>query len=72
MAGIKKRRHIAKALTWRLVGTIDTFIISYLVSGSTQIGVAISSTELLTKTMLYYFHERVWYSHIPFGVRNEE
>ena len=71
MAGIKKRRHIAKALTWRFVGTLDTFIISYIVSGSAQIGMVISGTELLTKTVLYYFHERVWYSYIPFGVGNE-
>ena len=68
---IKKRRHIAKAITWRIVGTIDTFIIStFLIHyinetdylNSAQQGGWISGLEIITKTILYYFHERVWYN----------
>lgn len=61
MAGTKRRRHLVKALTWRAVGTLDTFVITYLVSGSVNLGATISGTELLTKTILYYWHERIWY-----------
>ncbi len=55
------KRHIAKTITWRVVGTIDTIIIGYIVSGSLNSGLQIGFTELLTKMILYYFHERVWY-----------
>lgn len=72
MAGIKRRRHFAKALTWRAVGTLDTFVISYLVSGSVKFGVTISGVELVTKTILYYWHERIWYGWVPFGVVEDE
>jgi len=68
---IKKKRHIAKTLTWRLVGTLDTFLIStflvhYIndtsVLHSAVIGGWISGLEIITKIILYYLHERFWYA----------
>ena len=53
-------RSIAKALTWRLVGALDTFIISFFVTGHITVSLYISGAEFLTKTVLYYVHERVW------------
>ena len=58
---VQKKRHAAKALTWRLVGTLDTFLLAWLLTGSVQFGATFSGIEILTKTALYYFHERMWY-----------
>lgn len=49
-----------KAVTWRVVGTIDTIIISYLLTGNATIAFSIGSVEVLSKMVLYYFHERAW------------
>lgn len=55
------KRHIAKTITWRLVGTIDTIILSWLISGNPLIGLKIGAAEVVTKMVLYYFHERIWF-----------
>lgn len=60
------RRSLAKAVSWRITGTVDTFVISAIVTGKLTIAGSIAATELLTKILLYYFHERVWTS-IPWG-----
>ncbi len=59
-------RSFAKALSWRLTGTIDTVIISLVVTGSVKLAAAIGVTEVFTKSLLYYLHERAWLK-IPFG-----
>jgi uncharacterized membrane protein len=64
---IKRKRHIAKAITWRIIGTLDTVLVGWLVSGDIAVGASIGGLELLTKTLLYYFHERAWYRS-RFGV----
>lgn len=56
------KRHIAKALTWRLVGTIDTIILSWIISGNPLTGLKIGFAEVVTKMLLYYLHERVWFN----------
>ena len=52
-----------KAISWRIVGTIDTMIISYVITGKITVAISIGSIEVITKTILYYFHERLW-AHI--------
>jgi uncharacterized membrane protein len=52
-----------KAVTWRIIGTIDTIIISYFITGKVTVALSIGSIEVFTKMVLYYFHERLW-SHI--------
>lgn len=59
----KPVKSIIKAVSWRIVGTIDTMIISYFVTGKITVAVSIGSVEVITKTILYYFHERLW-AHI--------
>lgn len=56
-----RKRHFAKAITWRIVGTVDTILLSWLISGNPLTGLKIGITEVLTKMILYYFHERVWF-----------
>ena len=53
-------RSIIKALSWRLTGTIDTFIVSFFVTGELLIAGSIASIEILTKIVLFWVHERVW------------
>ncbi len=58
----KPIRSVVKALSWRLVGTIDTFVVSYLVLGKESLGDAgwITLIDFINKMILYFFHERVW------------
>lgn len=56
----KNLRSIAKAVSWRLTGTTDTFILSFLITGKLSYASAISATEVITKIALYYLHERIW------------
>ena len=60
---VQRKRHIAKTITWRIVGSLDTLMLATFFSGSFEIGGWIAITEVITKTILYYFHERVWYSY---------
>ncbi|MCF6182987.1 DUF2061 domain-containing protein [Lutibacter sp.] len=53
-------RSILKSISWRVVGTIDTVLISWLVIGDISLAFAIGSVELITKMILYFFHERMW------------
>lgn len=49
-----------KAVTWRIVGTIDTMIISYILTGNITIAFSIGSVEVMSKMLLYFLHERAW------------
>jgi uncharacterized membrane protein len=49
-----------KAVSWRIVGTIDTWIISFLITGQWQLAFSIASVEVFSKVILYYVHERAW------------
>ena len=53
-------RALAKAVSWRVVGTLDTFIWSLLITGHASWASAIAATEIGTKIFLFYVHERVW------------
>jgi uncharacterized membrane protein len=60
-------RSLAKALSWRALGSIDTFVLSLIVTGNFIFAGSIASFEVITKTILYYLHERGW-SHIKWGL----
>jgi uncharacterized membrane protein len=55
-----KLRSLIKGITWRITGTLDTVLISFLITGSLSIALRIGAIELVTKIVLYYLHERVW------------
>jgi len=65
---VHRKRHIVKAISWRILGSIDTMVIAGLLTGNWRLGVSIGGVEVMTKLILYYFHERVWYNYIKFGV----
>ncbi|MCX2680691.1 DUF2061 domain-containing protein [Galbibacter sp. EGI 63066] len=61
-----RKRHIAKAITWRIVGTVDTILLSWIISGNPLTGLKIGIAEVITKMVLYYFHERMWFkANVP-------
>lgn len=62
-----KKRHILKTISWRLIGTLDTIILSWIISGNPLTGLKIGGLEVISKMILYYGHERVWY-RINFGL----
>jgi uncharacterized membrane protein len=55
-----------KAISWRAVGTIDTMVLATIITGNPFTGLKIGGTELLTKIILYYLHERAW-ARLPLG-----
>jgi uncharacterized membrane protein len=59
-------RSVGKAISWRIVGSIDTFVISLLITGSYVAAGSVASLETVSKVVLYYFHERAW-SALWFG-----
>lgn len=62
----KHYRSLVKAVSWRLTGSLDTMIISFLITGKIKWALTISGVELFTKIALYFAHERVW-EKIPLG-----
>ena len=64
-------RHLAKTTTWRLVGTVDTILLGWLVSGDASIGLTIGGLEMVTKMVLYYLHERAWFRYGRLGREQE-
>ncbi len=57
-----KKRHITKALTWRIIATLTTTIVAWLISGDIKIGLTVGFWEFCIKMILYYLHERYWYN----------
>ncbi|WP_422083680.1 DUF2061 domain-containing protein [Ulvibacterium sp.] len=56
----KPIRSIAKAISWRIIGTLDTLLVSYLLTGKVVLAASIASIDFVTKMVLYFFHERIW------------
>jgi uncharacterized membrane protein len=55
-----KKRSFFKTLTWRIIATTDTFILSLFITGNIIFAGSIASIEVITKLVLYYWHERIW------------
>jgi len=69
---VSYKRHLAKTITWRIVGTIDTIILGWLITDNLSVGLTIGGVEVVTKMTLYFFHERIWYKWIKFGLKNND
>lgn len=66
------KRHILKTITYRLLGTLQTCIISYIFTGNLWVSGSIGLVEIMVKPMMYLIHERVWYKWIKFGLKNNK
>jgi uncharacterized membrane protein len=60
-------RHLAKTITWRIVGSVDTMLVSWFITGNLTVGLAIGGVEVFTKMILYFIHERIWYKFGKLG-----
>jgi uncharacterized membrane protein len=60
-------RHLAKTISWRIIGTIDTMILGWIITGNLKLGLAIGGVEVVTKMFLYFLHERIWFKFIKIG-----
>jgi uncharacterized membrane protein len=61
-----RRRSVAKTISWRVLGSLDTLLLGYVFTSSVAIAGSIASAEVITKVVLYYLHERGW-AHITWG-----
>jgi len=57
---VTKFRSLLKTISWRIVGTLDTMLLGWIITGSATVGLKIGALELITKFVLYYIHERIW------------
>ncbi|WP_434063038.1 DUF2061 domain-containing protein [Hwangdonia lutea] len=62
----KVKRSLAKTISWRIIGTLDTLVLSWLITGEATMAVTIASVEFASKMVLYFFHERAW-NNIKWG-----
>jgi uncharacterized membrane protein len=67
---VSYKRHIIKTISWRVIGTLDTIILSSIITGDVKLGMSIGGVEVITKMVLYFLHERAWYKFSDFGVKN--
>ena len=72
MKSVDKKRHLAKTITWRIIASLDTFLIAWIITGKFDWAGTIAGIEVLTKMFLYYFHERAWYRFSKFGVNKQK
>jgi uncharacterized membrane protein len=68
---VSRKRHIFKALTWRLISTLTTILIAYLITGKPLIGITIGGIEFFIKIPIYYFHERAWFRFSKYGIKKQ-
>ena len=54
------KRSLLKTISWRIIGTLDTILISWAITGALSLAFSIGFIELVTKMVLYFFHERAW------------
>jgi sulfate adenylyltransferase large subunit len=59
-------RSLAKAVSWRATGSLDTFVVTFVITGSTKLAGSVAITEIMTKILIYYCHERIW-ALVPWG-----
>ena len=74
LAVISKKRHIVKAVTWRVIASVTTFLIALFIfkddPSVAEKATGLMAAETLIKMAIYYYHERVWYK-FNFGVKHE-
>jgi uncharacterized membrane protein len=66
---VQRKRHVAKTISYRIISTLIGFLLVWLISGDVRIGATFSVVELVYKPIQYYFHERVWYKWIKYGLK---
>ena len=68
MSRVKIKRHAAKAISYRLLATLATVTMVYIVTGWVKIAAGYAVVEFIVKVLIYFGHERFWYKYIKYGV----
>ena len=63
---VSRKRSLIKTFTWRILASLDTFCIVWLITREVKFAGTIASLEILTKLILFYLHERGW-NYITWG-----
>ncbi len=71
MSDVSRKRHLLKAVTWRIIASITTAIIAWTFGLPPKAVGAVFVADLIIKFVLYYAHERVWYNYIRIGVKKD-
>jgi|TARA_R110000744_G_scaffold32505_3_gene76099 uncharacterized membrane protein len=72
MSEVSKIRHLTKAVTWRIIASITTVLIAWYFGLPPKAIGSLFLADLVIKFVLYYGHERVWYSYIKIGLRGNK
>jgi uncharacterized membrane protein len=64
------KRSLVKTVSWRITGSGATFGISYMISGNIVVAGSIAIIQLVSNTILYFIHERVW-NRVKWGQVNQ-
>ena len=67
---VSPKRHLAKAVTWRIIASITTAVIAFMFGLPPKAVGAVFVADLIIKFVMYYIHERIWYKHIKYGVKD--
>ena len=65
---VERRRHIMKAITWRVVATLTTFLLAWFFTDNIDLALKFGAVEIIIKLLAYYLHERMWYKWSKFGL----
>ena len=68
MSDVSKKRHLAKAVTWRIIASAVTALIAFAFGLPPKAVGGVFVADLIIKFVLYYGHERLWYKYIKYGV----
>lgn len=55
-----KRRSVAKALSWRVLATIITTVVAFVLTGKLHFALEIGLVDTGIKLVIYFAHERLW------------
>jgi uncharacterized membrane protein len=58
------KRHILKTISYRIIGTLTTVIVSYSLGASIEVSSLLGLGELILKPIFYFLHERIWFRYI--------
>ncbi len=67
MKNESQKRSVVKSLTWRVIATVTTILIAYLLTGNILIATSIGAVEVVAKLLMYYLHDRIW-NNVSWGV----
>lgn len=68
---IERKRHIAKSISYRIISTLIGFVTISILTGNILVGTTFSIAELIWKPIQYYYHERIWYKFIKYGIKKD-